>query len=51
MLRLAPMRETDQLKETISFYTHILGFSCNNFSEECRWVHLSKDEGELAARN
>ena len=48
MLRkLTPMLETPDLAETISFYTEVLGFSCNNRSDEMGWAHLSKDEVEI----
>lgn len=41
---LTPMMWTNEMKETIQFYTEILGFTCNEFSEEWGWASLEKDQ-------
>jgi uncharacterized glyoxalase superfamily protein PhnB len=40
---LRPMLWTDKLKETIDFYTGVLGFQLNEFSEDWGWANLSKN--------
>lgn len=42
--RLTPMLWTNDLQETISFYTTMLGFALDEFSEEWGWCHLHKDD-------
>lgn len=41
---LTPMLRTWALQETIAFYTEVLGFQCDSFSEEWNWASLSKDD-------
>ncbi len=40
---LTPMIWTNEMKETIQFYTEVLGFTCTEYSEEWGWASLSKD--------
>ena len=40
---LSPMLETKDLKSTIDFYTTVLGFTCEHYSEEWNWASLNKD--------
>lgn len=48
---LRPMIWTEQLSETVSFYTTILGFVCNEMNEEWQWASLSKDDvGVMVAK-
>ncbi len=42
-LRLVPMLETENLKETITFYEKNLGYICMSYDEELGWASLSKD--------
>lgn len=44
---LTPMLETKDVKATVDFYTQILGFSCDSFSEEWGWASVSKDKINL----
>lgn len=41
---LTPMLNTWDLKASIAFYTEILGFECENFSEERGWASLKRDK-------
>lgn len=41
---LTPMLWTTELKETIEFYTSILGFKCVEYNEEWGWAALSFDD-------
>ena len=43
-LNLSPMLETKDMQATLQFYTEVLGFKCDTFSEEWGWAHFSKDE-------
>src|ERR1700741_4157147 len=43
-LKLSPMLETKDMQATLKFYTEVLGFKCDTFSEEWGWAHFSKDE-------
>jgi uncharacterized glyoxalase superfamily protein PhnB len=48
---LTPMLWTIQLKETIEFYTHFLGFTCIEYNEDWGWAAISKDDvGLMIAR-
>lgn len=42
--QLTPMLWTQQLEETINFYTTILSFTCNEKNEEWGWAALHRDE-------
>lgn len=47
---LTPMLETNNLSETIKFYTETLGFSCNGLypdKENPCWAMLNKDAVEI----
>lgn len=46
-LAIKPMLYTEQIKETITFYTDVLGFTCIAFDEERGWASLTKDHVEL----
>ena len=41
------MLSTKQLRETVDFYTKVLGFDCPNFVEEWGWAALNFGEVEL----
>jgi len=43
-LNLSPMLETKDMQATLKFYTEVLRFKCDTFSEEWGWAHFSKDE-------
>ena len=51
--KLTPMLQTRDIRATIDFYTNLLGFTCDAFSEEWGWANLSRDgiEVMLAAPN
>lgn len=38
---------TENLRESIIFYTQTLGFTCIEFNEEWQWACLQKDEAEI----
>lgn len=38
---------TNEMEETISFYTEILGFNCQNYDKQAGWAILVKDEAEI----
>lgn len=40
---LTPMLRTPDLEGTIAFYTEVLGFTCQNVSEEWGWASLQCD--------
>ena len=40
---LSPMFTTDQLTETIEFYTSVLGFQCITYSKDYGWASLERD--------
>jgi uncharacterized glyoxalase superfamily protein PhnB len=44
LIELTPMIWTEQIKETIDFYTHMLGFTCYEYNEEWGWASLGKDK-------
>lgn len=44
LLRLTPMMRTWDMPATLAFYTDVLGFICENYSEEASWASLVKDE-------
>lgn len=44
---LKPMLYTKQLKDTIDFYTQVLGFECAAFEAEWGWASLIKDDVEI----
>jgi uncharacterized glyoxalase superfamily protein PhnB len=44
---LRPMLRTKDLRGTIRFYTELLGFSCESFSEQDGWASLRRDSVEL----
>jgi uncharacterized glyoxalase superfamily protein PhnB len=47
VLGLTPMLETPDLPATKTFYTEVLGFTCDTFSEEWGWMHLRLGGAEL----
>lgn len=48
---LRPMIYTDQMQETLDFYTRILGFTLGEYNEEWGWASLQLDEvGIMVAR-
>lgn len=40
---LTPMLSTWDLHASVGFYTDVLGFECERFSEEFGWVSLKRD--------
>ncbi|HEX3129162.1 MAG TPA: VOC family protein [Thermoanaerobaculia bacterium] len=40
---LTPMLRTKDLQGTVEFYTRILGFECDELSEEWGWASLHRD--------
>ncbi|WP_369417905.1 VOC family protein [Flavobacterium dauae] len=42
--RLTPILYTENITETIKFYTDVLGFTCAEFNEEWQWASLHKNE-------
>ena len=45
--RLTPILYTENLVETINFYTEVLGFTCIEFNEDGQWASLHKNEIEI----
>jgi len=46
---IKPMLYTKQVKETVEFYTSVLGFTCENYLDDWSWAVLSRDEIEIMA--
>lgn len=46
---LRPILWTQDLEETIKFYTEVLGFNLDEKSADYGWVSLSKDDVEIMA--
>lgn len=46
---IKPMLYTKQVKETVDFYTGVLGFTCDNNMEDWSWAAFSRDEIEIMA--
>lgn len=44
---LTPMLWTKNFEETITFYTTILGFTCEEYNEDWKWAALHKDDIEI----
>ncbi len=40
---LTPMLWVPNIKDTVTFYTEILGFTCDNSSDEWQWASISRD--------
>ena len=47
LLELRPIIWSEQLRETIDFYTQVLGFTCVEVNEEWGWAALQKDKVEI----
>ena len=45
--QLVPMLYTEQLEETIAFYTTQLGLICLEKNEDWQWASLSKDDVDI----
>jgi hypothetical protein len=45
---IRPILYTNQIKETVEFYTKNLGFSCAMISEEAGWAVLKRDHIEFS---
>lgn len=41
---LRPMLWTENMKESIDFYTETLGFTLDEYNDEWNWASLSRDE-------
>ncbi|HEV7645005.1 MAG TPA: VOC family protein [Pyrinomonadaceae bacterium] len=44
---LTPMLYTEKMRETVEFYTEVLGFTCPNFVEEWGWAALRHGDVEI----
>ena len=40
---LTPMLWVPDVKATVTFYTEVLGFTCDNSSDEWQWASVSRD--------
>ena len=40
---VTPMLWVPDVKQTVKFYTEVLGFTCDNFSDESQWASISRD--------
>ena len=47
LTNLTPMLWTEQLDETVNFYTNMLGFTCGDKDETWGWASLYKDQVEI----
>ena len=47
LTELRPMLWTEDLKGSVDFYVNVLGFTCDEISEEWGWASLSKDDVAL----
>lgn len=45
--RLTPLLWTENLQETLTFYTEILGFVCSEYNQEWQWAALHQNDVEL----
>jgi uncharacterized glyoxalase superfamily protein PhnB len=45
--KLTPMLSTKKMRETVDFYTGILGFTCPNFVEDWGWAVVTHGEVEI----
>jgi uncharacterized glyoxalase superfamily protein PhnB len=45
--KLTPMLYTEKLRETVAFYTDVLGFDCPNFIEEWGWAVVTSGDTEI----
>jgi len=46
---IKPMLYTRQVKETVDFYTNVLGFTCENYVEGWGWAAFSRGDVEIMA--
>lgn len=44
---LRPILWTREMKESIDFYTHILGFTCAEYNEDWGWAELHHDHIQI----
>ena len=44
---LTPMLRTWDLPGSVAFYTEVLGFKCDNLSDEWGWASLSRDNVKI----
>ncbi|RYH75565.1 bleomycin resistance family protein [Flavobacteriaceae bacterium 144Ye] len=44
---LVPMLYTEQIEETIAFYTTHLGFTCGEKNDDWNWASIHRDEVEF----
>jgi uncharacterized glyoxalase superfamily protein PhnB len=47
LLGLRPILRTNEIDETIDFYTRILGFSCGESNDDWGWASMRKDGVEI----
>ena len=40
---LTPMLWVPDIKQTVAFYTEVLGFTCDNSSDEWQWASISRN--------
>lgn len=45
--KLSPVLYTNHLKDTISFYVDVLGFTCITYSEEWNWAMVRAGDAEI----
>jgi uncharacterized glyoxalase superfamily protein PhnB len=45
--KLTPMLSTKKIRETVDFYTGVLGFTCPNFVEEWGWAVVACGDIEI----
>jgi uncharacterized glyoxalase superfamily protein PhnB len=45
--KLRPLLWTENMNESVDFYTNVLGFTCNEKNDDWGWASLSKDEVDI----
>ena len=44
LLDIRPIIWTEQMEETIKYYSEVLGFICDEYNKKLGWASLSKDD-------
>src|SRR6185312_883587 len=47
LLEINPMFYTKQVKETVDFYTGVLGFTCESYTDDWSWAALARGSVEI----
>ena len=47
LLEIKPMFYTKQVKETVDFYTGVLGFTCESYTDDWSWAALARGSVEI----